>query len=146
VCFDASAALSFALQDEPLHAQAKALIEKLVDQGSTLCAPPLFLYECDSIIRLRVFKGALSESEAQEARAIVRALAVAVEHDPANGERAYQIARDYHQPRVYNAWYAAYAEARGVELVTVDKPFFEAVNGCSRPKNAPALTFVKLLT
>lgn len=145
VCLDASAALAFALQDELLHVPAKALVKQLITQGATLCAPPLFLYECDSIIRLRVYKGALSETEAQEARRFVQALAVAVEHDAADGERAYQIARDYHQPRVYDAWYAAYAEARGIEMVTTDEPFFEAVNGTKRPKGAPPLAFVRLL-
>lgn len=73
--------------------QAKVRVRQLAARGATLCAPPLFAYECASIIRLRVF----------------------------------------------------YAEARGVELITTDKPFFEAANGAKRPKSAPALTFVTLL-
>ena len=148
VCFDASAALAFALHDEPLHAQAVALVGALAAQNITLCAPALFVYECDSIIRLRVFKGAYSEAQAKEARAIVAALAVAIEADNtlSEADRAFEIARDYAQPRVYDATYAAFAGARGLDLVTTDKPFFEAVNGQKKPKAAPPLAFVKLLT
>ena len=145
VCLDASAALAFALQDELLHASAKVLVRNMVAQGTTLCAPPLFLCECDSIIRLRVFKGALNEAEAEEARLFLRTLDVKIEHDAADTQRAYEIAREYRQPRVYDSLYAAFAEVRGVELVTADRPFFEAVNGNKRPKTMPPLAFVKLL-
>lgn len=145
VCFDASAALAFALNDETWHTQAKVCVRQLAARGATLCAPPLFAYECESVIRLRVFKGTLDEIEAQEARACIHALMVAIDYDPADEARAYQIARDYHQPRCYDALYAAYAEARNVELVTTDEPFFEAVNGAKRPKSVPALAFVTLL-
>ncbi len=143
--FDASAALAFAFQDEPKHAEAVALVRALASQNVTLCAPALFAYEVDSVIRLRVWKGTLSEAEAATARAIVSALAVEIEYDEGDRARAFQIARDYEQPRVYDASYAAHAGARGLELVTTDKPFFEAVNGTKKPKTAPPLSFVRLL-
>lgn len=146
VCLDASAALAFALRDEPLHAQAKVLIANLVGQGVSLYAPQLFAYECDSIIRLRVYKGAYSEAEAQEARALIAALGVAIEGGgAAEADRAFEIARDYDQARVYDATYAAFAQLAGVELHTTDAPFFDAVNGAKRPKAAAPLAFVKLL-
>jgi len=107
--FDASAALAFAFQDEPKHAEAVALVRALASQNVTLCAPALFAYEVG------------------------------------DRARAFQIARDYEQPRVYDASYAAHAGARGLELVTTDKPFFEAVNGTKKPKTAPPLSFVRLL-
>ena len=62
VCFDASAALAFALPDEPLHAKAVAIVWALAVQGTTLCAPAMFAYECDSVIRLRLWKGSLKRS------------------------------------------------------------------------------------
>ena len=145
VCVDASFALAFALKGEPLHEQAKALVRVWAGEGSTLCAPAMFAYECESVIRLRVYKGAFTQAEAEEARALIAALAVAVEFDADDQERAFQIATDYDQPRAYDAAYAAHAEARGVELVTTDAPFFEAVNGAKRPKAAPPLSFVTLL-
>lgn len=146
VCLDASAALAFALQDEPLHEQGKAMVRRFVANNVALCAPPLFLYECESIIRLRVYKGAMTEEEADEARLFIRTLSVEIEHNAADTQRAYEIARDYHQPRVYDSLYAAFAETRGLELVTLDKPFFEAVNGSKRPKGESPLGFVKLMS
>ena len=114
-------------------------------QNAVLCAPAIFIYECDSVIRLRVHQNNLSLADAQAARVLLDALGVHVEYDAADRERAYQIAEQYDQPRAYDAAYAAHAEARGLELVTADKPFFESVNGSKRPKSAPPLGFVKLL-
>ena len=135
VCFDASAALAFALPDDPLHARAVAIISAFALQGITLSAPALFIYECDSVIRLRVWKGALTEAEAQTARAAIRALPIQIEYDGDDADRAFDIALEYRQPRCYDAAYAAHAEARGIELVTTDTPFFEAVNGLKKPKS-----------
>lgn len=145
VCFDASAALAFALPDEPLHTQAVAIVRAFAVQGTTLCAPAMFAYECDSVIRLRLWKGSLSEAEATLARAALQSLPIVIEYDEADRDRAFEIAEEYDQPRCYDAAYAAHAEARGVEMVTTDAPFFEAVNGSQKPKNARALPFVKLL-
>jgi predicted nucleic acid-binding protein len=145
ICFDASAALAFALPDEPLHSQAVALVLAFAAQGTTLCAPAMFAYECDSVIRLRLWKGTLTDEEANTARAAIGALPILIEYDEADRDRAFEIAIEYDQPRCYDAAYAAHAEARGVELVTTDAPFFEAVNGSKKPKKATALTFVKLL-
>lgn len=146
ICLDASTVLAFVLPDEPLLHKAAALIEKLASQSIPICAPALFAYECDSVIRLRLYKGNISEMEAEEARAVVAALPIKLEYDAINGERAFRIACDYNQPRAYDAAYAAYAESRGVDMITVDRPFFEAVNGSKRPRQMPALSFVKLLS
>ena len=145
VCFDASAALAFALQDEAQHGGAVALVRALVAQDATICAPALFAYECDSVLRLRVWKGEMTETEAAEARHFIDALGVEIEYNAADRDRAREIARQYDQPHTCDAAYAAHAEARGVEMITTDKPFYEAVNGKKKPKAAPALPWVKLL-
>lgn len=145
ICIDASAALAFALQDDPKHLEAVAWVAALDAQGCALCAPALFVYECDSVLRLRMWKGDLDARTVAEARVLIDALRVEIEFDESDRDRAFQIAQDYHQPRAYDAAYAAHAEARGLELVTNDAPFFEAVSGSKRPKTAPALKWVKLL-
>lgn len=146
ICLDASVVLAFVFPDELLHDQAVALVKALSSGDVKLCAPAMFAYECDSVIRLRLYKGELSHHEAQTARALVDALAVLVEFDPDNADRAFAISCEYDQPRAYDAAYAAYAESRRVELITADRPFFEAVNGSKRPKKLAALSFVKLLS
>ena len=145
VCLDASVALAFALPDEPLHAQAVDLIKALIGRGSLFCTPAMFAYECDSVICLRAWKKELDNEDVQLARAAIAALPITIEYDLSNHDRAFEIARQYDQPRAYDAAYAAHAEARGVELFTVDEPFYQAVNGNKKPKKAPALFWVKLL-
>lgn len=145
-CLDASVAIAFAFVDEPLHAPARALVASLSAQNVRLCAPQLFVYECDSIILLRVHRGASSDEQAQEARAIIAALSVSIEGGgQVEADRAFALATEYAQPRVYDATYAAFCEVRGVEFHTADKPFFEALNGSKRPKAARPLAFVTLL-
>jgi predicted nucleic acid-binding protein len=124
------------LNDEPYHAQAIALVSDLAKREARIIAPPLFLCECDSVIRLRIFKGALNGEEASQAREIIAALAVVID-DAAIYDRAFEIACLCNQPRTYDATYAALAEARGVELWTADERFYNAVSG--------ALPFVKFI-
>ncbi len=139
VCFDASAACAFALDDEPYHPQALALVAALAKQEAQIISPPMFLCECDSTIRLRVYKGALNEGEADQARQFIAALGVAIDA-AAIYDRAFEIARIYNQPRTYDATYAALAELRGVELWTADKRFYNSVTSAKKP-----LGFVKFV-
>lgn len=144
LCFDASAALSLVFADDPLHDAAREFVATL-DAGIQICSPAMFAYEVDSAIRLRVWNRRLTSAEAQTARIAIAALQVIIKYDARDRDRAFEIAQLYDQPRAYDASYAAHAEARGVELITADAPFYEAVNGNKKPKNAPALSWVKLL-
>jgi predicted nucleic acid-binding protein len=137
VVMDASAAVAFVLKAEKHHGQAVALVSDLVKRDVTLCAPSIFVYECDSVIRRLVFTGALTPDQADEARKLISALGVDVIHDAAILDRAYQIAAERNQPRAYDAAYAAFAQARGLELWTDDERFYNAVSG--------ALPFVKFI-
>jgi predicted nucleic acid-binding protein len=140
--FDASAAIAFALDDEPLHTQAVALVAALLKQNTVLCAPPLFENEADSVIRRRAHQGTLTNAEADTARRIIAALGISIAYDAATAERAYAIAVQYNQPRAYDATYAAFAEARGLDLWTADERFYNSVNG-SNAKNG--LAFVRFI-
>ena len=145
ICTDASFALAAVLQDDHNHAAALKLLAELSAQNALLCAPALFVYECDSVIRLRVHQHKMTDEEAEEARALIDALQVEIEFDRADRERAFEIATIYDQPRAYDAAYAAHAQARDLDLITADRPFFEALNGDKLPEGAPALSFVTLL-
>ena len=145
VCLDASVVLAFALADEPLHQAAKALVVAFAAQNVTFRSPAIFAYECDSVIRLRVWKQTLTPAQGQLARAAIAALPIEIEFDAADRDRAFEIATLYAQPRAYDAAYAAHAQARGLEMVTTDAPFFAAVNGDQRPASVPPLDFVQLL-
>lgn len=127
VTVDASTILKFVLYDEVMHLQAVALIEDLVQRNTKLLAPSIFTYECDSVIRRHVHLKVLSSDDANEIRQLIAALGIVVIHDASIFERAWQIASEYKQPRVYDAAYAAFAETRKLDLWTADTKFYNAV-------------------
>lgn len=134
VVLDASAAIAFTLPDEPLYAQAQALIADLDAQGARLIAPPLFEAETDSVLRLRVaVKGTLTAAGEVLAQGVLDALPVQIIYDPATRGRARQLAAQLGRPRVYDATYAALADLHGIadrhgtRLWTADERFFNAV-------------------
>jgi predicted nucleic acid-binding protein len=144
-CVDAALAIAAVLQVDQNHPVAVAFIAKLVKDNVRLCAPALFEYECNSVLRLKVASAKISAAEAIRARSILDAFGVTAEYDPRDLPRAYQIATEYHQFRAYDAAYAAHAESRGIKFYTIDEPFFEAVNGSKLPHGAPRLKFVELV-
>lgn len=145
VCIDANLALALVFKDERHHKEARNLFQQFGVDNVTLCAPAMFAYEFDSVVRLRIYKGEITLTQAEEARAFLNGLGVVIVYDGVDRDRAFEIAHQYDQPRAYDATYAAHAEARGLDLFTFDQPFFEAVNGSKRPKNVAPLTFVKLV-
>ena len=140
VVLDASAALAFALKDEKHHPHAVALVADLLKRELRFCAPSIFAYECDSVIRRRAHLATLTPKEAREARELMAVLGVEIAYDPECRESAYSMAERYDQPRVYDAIYAAFAEARGLELWTDDERFYNAVTTGKNP-----IGFVKFL-
>lgn len=127
VVLDASTVLKFMFYDELLHVQAAALMGKLIERGAKLYAPSIFAYECDSVIRRHVHLKVLSPDDAQETRSLIAALGIAVTYDANVLERAWEIANVYSRARTYDATYAAFAEARSLDLWTADKHFYNAV-------------------
>ena len=101
-------ALAAVLQDDHNHAAALALLAQLAARNAEFCSPAIFVYECDSVIRLRVHQQKMSVESAQEARDLIEALNVQVEFDASDRKRAFQIATIYAQPRAYDAAYAAH--------------------------------------
>lgn len=137
VVIDASVAIAFALEHEKHHGQAILLISNLVKNKTVLCSPSIFAYECDSVIRRHVHLGTLHPRKARHARDLIAALKVGVRFDPTICARAYEIAEQHDQPRVYDATYVAFAEARGLDLWTDDKRFYNSVSS--------TLPFVKFI-
>ena len=124
-----------------MHVEAVALIRQLNTQKVRLLAPALFDYEVETVLRLKVFrwmakaKNAVpfEEKDAQRVRQIIAALEVETFHERIWLDRAYEMARDFGQARIYDASYAALAQFRGVDLWTADENFYRAVNGPKIP-------------
>ena len=97
-----------------------------------ITVPLLWEYELDSIIRFRVARGEMSDSDADIAFAYIDGMPITAKNLVGTRQRARAIAKQAGQRRVYDSIYAAHAEAEKCELWTADYRFYRAVKGFLR--------------
>lgn len=136
-CIDANIAVKWFIKGEAFRRKALKFLRESQAAGITLIAPPLFEMETDSVIQTRVVDGRTTPAVADETLALLDTAPVVTVTDPRLRQRAREIARQFHQRKVYDATYAALAELRGCEFWTADKVFYDAVKA--------VLSFVKYL-
>jgi len=136
VCADASLVVKFVLVEED-SAIALSLWRSWLDTSVTPIAPSFMAYEAVTAIRTRAFHGDLSPAEAEEAYSYLESLAIIFVEPAGLIRRAWELAWELDQPTIYEAVYAALAEADGCELWTADKAFYRAAS--------PKLPYVRLL-
>jgi len=126
-CVDASVDVKWVIKGEPFRAKAQKLLKESLMNGITLIAPPLFEYEVESVIQTKVMRGLATIADADLALHAIAAAGVQLLTHPDAVKRAREIARQFSQPKIYDALYAALAELRGCEFWTADKTFYDAV-------------------
>ncbi|OGG56237.1 MAG: hypothetical protein A3F84_10230 [Candidatus Handelsmanbacteria bacterium RIFCSPLOWO2_12_FULL_64_10] len=136
-CVDASVVVKWFISGEAFRHKALKLLRESRTTGFTLIAPPLFEMETDSIIQTRLVEGRTTPEAADRTLALLDTAPVEVATHPRMRQRAREIARQFHQRKVYDATYAALAELRGCEFWTADRAFYETVK--------TELSFVKYL-
>jgi predicted nucleic acid-binding protein len=121
---DASVALKWFLSDEPQWVEAKALL----DGSEALTAPELIVAEVCNAAWLGVRKKRMSQEQAEAlARSLPGLFASLVALSPL-AERAVVISRQLDHS-VYDCFYLALAEIRGVPLVTADARLLRKLEG-----------------
>jgi len=136
-CIDANIAVKWFIKGEAFRNKALKLLRESQAAGITLIAPPLFEMETDSVIQTRVVDGRTTPAVADKTLALLDTAPVVIATHPRLRQRAREIARQFHQRKVYDATYAALAELCGCEFWTADKVFYDAVE--------VVLSFVKYL-
>ena len=137
VCVDASLAIK-AVVPEAGSDKTDALFTQWASENTQLIAPVFFEVETDSILRQKVsLRRELTVDQAQRAFASVQGLPIKITHSPEQRERAWEIARKFQFPIVYDATYLALAELRRCEFTTADEKLFKQVRS--------KLTFVQWL-
>jgi predicted nucleic acid-binding protein len=134
---DASVAIKWVRKSEPFRHKARQLLHDAQVNGVTLIAPPLLLYELESILQRHWFHGTATTAVADKLIAAFYSVGVQIHSHADMVERARAIARQFQQERIYDSLYAALAELRGCDLWTADKAFYDAVKA--------GLSFVKYL-
>lgn len=128
VCIDASLGLKLVLS-EPDSDHAESEWQKWVRSGVEIVAPFLFLYETTSVLRNRVYRKEITQSEADEALGILAGLGITYLHPTAIRQSAWTLARRFNRPTVYDSFYLALAQVEGCPFWTGDRRFFNAVKG-----------------
>ncbi|MBI3989801.1 MAG: type II toxin-antitoxin system VapC family toxin [candidate division NC10 bacterium] len=134
---DASVALKWVVKGEPFRNKARQLLRDARLRGMTLIAPPILLYEVESVLQRRLHNGRATIAATDASLNAFYAVGVRIVTHPDMVRRARGIARQFHQERLYDSLYAALADLRGCELWTADKAFYDAVKS--------VLSFVKYL-
>ena len=138
VCVDASLAVKVVVA-EPNSDQADALLQQWANENRRLIAPAFFDVEADSIIRQKTtLRKELSVEAAEAVFEKLQALPVQQMSLPGQRRRAWEIAKDFGFPTVYDATYLALAQMRECEFWTADDKLFEKVKA--------VLTFVRCLS
>ena len=108
--------------------KADALFDQWAGDETQLIAPLFFEVETDSILRQKVsLRRELTVDQAQRAFASLQVLPIKTTHSPEQRERAWEIAREFQFPTVYDATYLALAELRQCEFWTADEKLFKQV-------------------
>ncbi len=134
---DAGIAVKWVVSGEPFREQARQLLRDARLHGITLIGPPLLAYEVESVLQYRLHSRQATVAAVDASLAAFYATGVRFVAHPDMVYRAREIARQFHQERIYDSLYAALAELYNCEFWTADRSFFEAV--------APGLVYVKYL-
>lgn len=126
ICIDASLALKLVFAEAD-SAQAEAEWQKWIRSESEVATPFLFIYETTSVLRNRVYRKEITQSEADEALGILAGLRIAYLHPPAMLEAAWQLAQRFNRPTAYDSFYLALAQLEGCPFWTGDRRLYNAV-------------------
>jgi predicted nucleic acid-binding protein len=127
VCVDASLVLALLLPEERSN-QAQSLWSGWLREAVTIFGPPLLYAEVPSVLRQAVFFNRVSSDEGEAAFQAFCDMNIAVSANPDLHIRAWNLAKEFHRPRVYDSFYLAAAQAEGCELWTGDRRLVNAVN------------------
>ena len=131
---DASVALKWYLDDEPHAPEARAILQA----GESFIAPDIVIAEVCNAAWRGVRVGRISKPQAQSiARSLPRLFDEFVS-GAALAERGVFIASELDHS-VYDCFYLALAEARGVRLITADGRLLAKLGGSPWAANAVAL-------
>ncbi len=126
IVVDASLVLKLFL-NEPDSPQVRAQWRIWDRSGELMTAPALFRPEAFSVLRRSVHRGILSENEGNGAFAAVQKLEIEIREPVSLYREAWELARRFNRPTVYDCCYLALAAIAGCDLWTSDRRLVNAV-------------------
>ncbi len=126
VCLDAGLVIKL-VSPEPDSPQVEAAFQEWKAENVDLIAPAFAAAEVDSVLRQKVVRGELTQELADAAFHLASRLPIRLDMAMDCRERAWEIARRFGFPTVYDAVYLALAEMRGCPFWTADRKLYERV-------------------
>jgi predicted nucleic acid-binding protein len=126
VCVDASLALKLVLAESDSDL-AQSRWQTWTEAGVEIISPDLFVYETTSVLRNRVYRKQITQSEADEAFRILDSLDINYHQPAAMRISGWEVARRLNRPTAYDAFYLALAQQESSAFWTGDKRLYNAV-------------------
>lgn len=127
VCVDAGLVVKF-VTPEVDSASVESLFAQWKETQVAMIVPAFAPAEIDSVLRHKVARGELTPDVADAAFQLVCRLPIIIDTETNCRARAWEIAKQFEFPTVYDAVYLALAEAHHCEFWTADQKLFERVN------------------
>lgn len=124
---DASVAIKWVVKGEPFRNKARQLLREARAKGIALIGPPLLEYEVESALQRRLHYNRTTTEAVDASLRAFYAVSIRIVTHPDMVQRAREIARQFHQERIYDSLYAALADLRDCQFWTADKIFYDAV-------------------
>ena len=127
IVLDSNILLESALDDEPLHAQAKQALMSWSDAGVPLSAPRLFRSELAAVLRKAAFQKRITPEKGRELLSLLLQTPIEYHEDDRLLLAAYDMATRFNLARTYDAQYLALAERLGCAFWTADEALVNSV-------------------
>jgi predicted nucleic acid-binding protein len=137
ICVDASVAVKWLIPEKGSELAHK-LYNDIIAAESAIVVPPHMPVEVVNVIRRSVFRGLVTEPEAEELLERFLGFSVDLSFPAGLHARSLSLAHQFNRPTVYDTHYIALAEIAGCDLWTADERLVNALGG--------RLPFVKLLS
>ncbi len=120
VCIDASFVLKLVLPED-YSDRVHSIWTGWIKEGKSIFAPYLLIYETRSVVRNKVYREELTLKEGIAASEVLREQEIVFYHSPMTERVAWDFAKKYNRPTLYDSLYLAVAKEIESELWTADK-------------------------
>ena len=119
-CVDANIVVSLCIRED-FSVPANELWTAWSISDTTVVGPPLLIAEVASVLRKSVYFGRITADEGDLAFEALSQLPISINRNPELPRVAWELARRFNRPNVYDAFYVAAAQIEGCDLWTADR-------------------------
>lgn len=127
VCIDASFLLKLVLPED-YSEKVHIIWAEWINTTKSVHAPYLLIYEVHSVIRNKAYRKELTLNEGITALEVLMEQEIIFYHSPGTAKVAWNFAKKYNRPTLYDSFYLAVAKEIESEFWTADKKLVNSLN------------------